>query len=284
MTTAPKVSKLRIHRAVSADGTPIVGRVHGQGPALVLVPGGPADGETAWGALLPHLTDHFTCYALNTRGRALSGDHPDHSRARLVEDVVAFVDSIGESVVLFGHSAGGAHALEAAAHTAAVGTLVLYEPTLTELADADRRARNAQAVTRVRHAMDEGRLIDAAWIFLEELALINDTERAIAAEAGVAQAMAPLVPVVVNEAEQSGLPQLSSLSLLDRVTMPVLLLHGSRTARFYEQVVAYLADRLVDCRVREIPQVGHLGPELEPEPVSAELTRLLGAAVPPQRG
>lgn len=273
----------RIHRAVSADGTPIVGRVHGQGPALVLVPGGPADGETAWNALLPHLTDHFTCCTVNTRGRALSGDARDHSRARLVEDVVAFVESIGDPVMLFGHSAGGTHALEAATRTSAVDTLALYEPTLTELADEAVRARQAQAFTDVRRAVAEDRLTDAAWVFLEELALINDTERAIVSEVDAVREMAPLVPVFLEEIAQSGPPSLSDLSLLEDVTAPVLLMHGSRTHEFYANVVHYLAGQLTDCRVREIADVGHLGPEVEPEPVSAELVRLLDAATGPQQ-
>ena len=35
----------RVHRAVSADGTEIAGRVQGEGPALVLVHGGIGDGD-----------------------------------------------------------------------------------------------------------------------------------------------------------------------------------------------------------------------------------------------
>ncbi|MBA0126378.1 alpha/beta hydrolase [Haloechinothrix sp. YIM 98757] len=268
----------RIHRAISADGTEIAGRVHGHGPPLVLVPGGPADGETAWPALLPHLSEHFTCYAINTRGRGLSGDHPDHSRERLVADVVAFVESIGDEVLLFGHSAGGTHALEAAAHTSAVGALALYEPTLTELADEKVPARFSDAFARVRRAVDEGRPADGAWIFLEELAMANDTERAILSEVDAVREMAPLVPVVLEEQEQSGLPRLTDLALLERVTMPVLLLHGSRTNPFYTGVVTDLAGRIADCRVREIAGVGHLGPEIEPEPVAAELVRLREAS------
>ncbi len=263
----------RIHRAVSADGTEIAGRVHGQGPPLVLVPGGPADGETGWLALLPHLAGHFTCYAINTRGRGLSGDHPDHSRERVVADVVAFVESIGDDVLLFGHSAGGTHALEAAAHTSAVSALVLYEPTLTEFGDEELLARFSNAFARVRRAVDEGRPAEGAWIFIEELAMANDDERTLLSEVDAAHDMAPLVSVVLEEAAQSGPPQLSDLSLLERVTMPVLLLHGSRTHPFYSGVVAQLAGRIPDCRVREIPDVGHLGPEVEPEPVSAELVR-----------
>ena len=59
----------RIHRAVSADGTEIAGRVQGHGPPLILVHGAYGDGEIAWKALLPYLTDRYTCYLPSTRGR-----------------------------------------------------------------------------------------------------------------------------------------------------------------------------------------------------------------------
>ncbi len=271
----------RMHRTTSADGTVIVGGVHGSGPPLVLVPGGPADGERGWLSLLPHLVDHVTCYTINTRGRGPSGDHPDHARERIVEDIVAFVESIGDEVALFGHSAGGTHALEAAAHTASVSTLALYEPTLTDLGDERLRARFRDAFVRVRRAVDAGRPEDAAWIFLDELAMVNDTERALLEQVGAAQAMAPLVPVVLAEEAASGPPQLSDLSLLDRITMPVVLLHGARTDPFYTDVVGQLTMRLADVRTSEIPDVGHLGPEIEPGPVAAELVRQLHAASQP---
>jgi hypothetical protein len=102
----------RIHRAVSADGTEIAGRVHGQGAPLVLVTGGPGDGETSWRSLGPFLSEQFTCYCMSTRGKGLSADHSDHSVGRRVQDITAFVDSIGKPVRLTGHSSGGP-ALEA---------------------------------------------------------------------------------------------------------------------------------------------------------------------------
>jgi pimeloyl-ACP methyl ester carboxylesterase len=266
----------RMHQAVSPDGTRIVGGVHGHGPPLVLVPGGPADGETGWLALLPSLSEHFTCYTINTRGRGPSGDHPDHSRGRIVEDIVAFVEGIGDSVLLFGHSAGGAHALEAAANTAAVRALALYEPTLVELAEPDLRARFDDAFVRTRQAVRDGRPADGARIFLEELALANDDELSVLADVGAAEEMAPLLPVALREAARSGPPQLTELSLLDEITMPVLLLHGSRTHPFYRRVACQVAERLADCRLRELPGLGHLGPEIAPEPVTHELRWLVG--------
>jgi pimeloyl-ACP methyl ester carboxylesterase len=98
------------------------------------------------------------------RGRALSADHPDHTRERLVEDIVAFVESSGDSVFLFGHLAGGTHTLEAAAHTSALGTLALSEPALMELADEAQFAPFSDAGARVRRAVAEGRPADGAWI------------------------------------------------------------------------------------------------------------------------
>lgn len=264
----------RIHRATSSDGTVIAGRVHGQGPPLVLVPGGPADGETGWESLLPCLIDAFTCFTLNLRGRALSEDHPDHSHDRLVEDVVAFIESIGDDVCLFGHSAGGTLSLEAAARLSAVDALALYEPALFELADVALAARLTDGLVRVRRAVDEGRMTDAVRIFLEDVALANEHELALLADAGAEQEMAPLVPVVLDEVDQSGLPRLSDLALLEQVSMPVLLLHGARTHPFYTGALRFLAGRLRESAVREIPDVGHLGPEVDPRAVATALTRL----------
>src|SRR5215211_1407321 len=127
----------RIHRAVSADGTEIAGRVQGQGPPLVLVHGAYGDGEIAWRSLLPYLTDRFTCYLPSTRGRGLSGDNTDHSPPRLVEDVTAFVDSLGERVCLVGWSGGGAWVLGAAANSGFVAAMTAYEPGVVSVMRQD---------------------------------------------------------------------------------------------------------------------------------------------------
>ena len=57
----------QINRAISDDGTEIVGRVKGQGLPLVFLPAGPGDSLTTWKILPPFLIDHFTCYLLDTR-------------------------------------------------------------------------------------------------------------------------------------------------------------------------------------------------------------------------
>jgi pimeloyl-ACP methyl ester carboxylesterase len=263
----------RIHRAVSADGTEIAGRVHGQGAPLVLVTGGPGDGETSWRSLEPFLSEQFTCYCMSTRGKGLSADHSDHSVGRRVQDITAFVDSIGEPVGMIGHSEGGVLALEAAAQVDAVSSLALYEPANFEGLSQEQAARFQDSVARIERAVEEGRLVDAAQIFFENLALANEEELSILSSEGVFERMAPNMPTLHQDVTQSGPPRLSDASLPEQITMPVLLLRGSQTHPLYVNAVRNLSEQLADSQVRVISGAGHLAPQIMPEPVADELIR-----------
>src|SRR5512132_4550671 len=154
----------RVQVAISADGTEIVGRVRGQGPPVVLVHGGWGDGEVAYEALVPHLADRFTCYTPSTRGRGLSGDNSDHSVHRLVQDVIAFIDTIGEPVYLMGWS-GIEPPLGTAAQSSAVSAVALFEGYVPPVAEADDLASLGATIERTGAAAADGRLADAARAF-----------------------------------------------------------------------------------------------------------------------
>jgi pimeloyl-ACP methyl ester carboxylesterase len=160
-----QLSDERIHRAVSADGTEIVGRVHGQGPPLVFLHGRLEDGDSCWGPMLPLLTDRFTCYTPSTRGRGLSGDNPDHAPERLVEDAVAFIDSIGEPVRVFGWSSGAALALAALARSTMGSAAAIYEPSVSEVIHEQDGARLRSAVAGMAEMARDGRPAEAASAF-----------------------------------------------------------------------------------------------------------------------
>jgi pimeloyl-ACP methyl ester carboxylesterase len=115
--------------AVSSDGTKITSWRSGTGPALVLVHGTAID-HTQWDGVVPELAPYFSVYAMDRRGRAASGDGPAFAIEREVEDVVAVVHEIGNSVHIIGSSYGAICALEAARRTQRIASLVLYEPPL----------------------------------------------------------------------------------------------------------------------------------------------------------
>jgi pimeloyl-ACP methyl ester carboxylesterase len=271
----------RIHRAVSADGSEIVGRVRGRGPALVLVHGGIGDGDIAWKTLLPHLVDRFTCYLPSARGRGLSSDNADHSPARLEEDITAFVDSIGEPVYIVGWSGSGAWVLGAAARSASVAAVAVYEPfVLAVMRDGDL-ARTFATMEQVGVAAADGRLVDAvrsfaAWICTDaEMAALEETdfyER-------WAQCVPAMLRFVQEDASYDG-PRSTDPEVLEAITAPVLVLHGRQTAlgTFIPDAARHVANHVPDPHTRELPGVGHFAPLLAPERIAAELVSFFATA------
>lgn len=274
----------RIHRAVSTDGTEIAGRVVGEGPALVLVHGGIGDGETAWDAMLPHLTDRFTCYLPSTRGRGLSADDPDHSPPRLEDDVTAFVDSIGEPVDVVGWSGSGAWVLGAATRSDSVAAVAVYEPALMPVMAVDDLAETASKMRRVGAAAADGRLLDAvrtftSWICTEE-------ETAALAPTSFDDVWAVRVPAMLRFVQQDGTyegPRSTDPEALARITVPVLVLVGQQTRLrpFFTAAAGFLAQHVADSQVWELPGAGHLAPILAPESVADELITFFESARQP---
>ena len=111
----------------SADGTRIAVQHSGHGPALILVVGAFCD-RTSTASLAAGLTDHFTVCEYDRRGRGDSGNQPGYAIEREIEDLTAVIDSTGGPAAVFGHSSGGALALETAARVQGASRLVVYEP------------------------------------------------------------------------------------------------------------------------------------------------------------
>ena len=264
----------RIHRAISVDGTEIAGRVHGQGPPLVLFHGTPHDGDLAWEALVPHLADRFTCYLPNARGKGLSGDSDDHTPPRHEEDATVFVDSIGGSVHVAGWSYGALPALGAAANSDAVTSLAIYEPTIIPLMRQDDLAEALDNLQVVGAAAADGRLADASRAFHRYVC--TDDEMAAALETDYFDRCAGILPAAVQVFQQDSPyegPRATDPEVLRTITVPILLLRGQQTllATFVADSAQHIAEHVADPRVRELPGVGHFAPVLAPEPVAKAL-------------
>jgi pimeloyl-ACP methyl ester carboxylesterase len=270
------------HRAVSEDGTEIIGRVHGQGPPLVLVPGAMGDGETLWEPLLPHLCERFTCFTPSTRNRGLSGRSDDLSPDRLIEDVTAFADSIGEDVGLMGWSQGGMLSLGAAERTDAITAVATFEPAVLPVIDDQTMVDVVTAVERQAELAEEGRMVDAARTFLEAVCIADELTEA--ADSGLLERLAPNIPTHLQEMQHLGGadgPGPTDPSELSKVAVPAALLQGTRSIPWFVDGVRHVADHVADADVREVDGAGHLGPYLEPDGVAAELTPFFAEVLAP---
>jgi pimeloyl-ACP methyl ester carboxylesterase len=213
--------------------------------------------------MLPFLTEHFTCYQLSTRGRGLSTDNPDHSRARHFEDIAAFVRSIG-NVSLFGHSAGAVWALGGASLIPEnVQRLSLYE------APVGLPGPTADQSARIEGAVSEGRLADAIEVVFDVVGL-DDLERGLFAMPEVFQMIEPVVPVATRELAEVYQPLEDDIP--ERVHMPVLLIQGSTSGSHFKEATTRLKNTFGQSTIAEVP-AGHMGTVTAPDAVARELIR-----------
>jgi len=272
------------HYVTTTDGVTIGGSVHGQGPPLVFVHGMLADGDTDWRALLPYLSDRFTCHLPSLRGRGLSGDHPDLSPGRMVDDILAYIDSIEASTGLVGWSSGAYLAVTvAAAQSDAVDAVAPVEPGVLSLMDEQEQAVFGGAAARMGELAAEGRLTEAArafagWPF-------NDEEIALAEDAGYFEAAGRYVPNLLSLLQQWGQyegPTPDDPAVLGAISTPVLVLHGADTTPFLTASARHVADSVPNARVQEIPGAGHASPLTHPEALAEALAEFFASAQKPR--
>ena len=146
-----------MNRVTSKDGTPIAYERTGSGPAVILT------GNFAENAPLAEaLSARFTVYNYHHRGLGQSGDTQPYAVEREIEDLDALIAEAGGSAGLYGESAGGALALEAAAAGSAITRLAVYEVPYG-LTDADGWRHYRSTLARL---LAEGRRGDAFALFM----------------------------------------------------------------------------------------------------------------------
>jgi pimeloyl-ACP methyl ester carboxylesterase len=128
-TTQMTTAQTATGSVVSRDGTAIGYLKVGTGPALVLLHGS-MESARSHTRLALSLADAFTVYLPDRRGRGMSGPYgPGYGIGTEVEDLDAVLAESGAQL-LFGVSAGGLAALEAARTRPAIRKVAVYEPAL----------------------------------------------------------------------------------------------------------------------------------------------------------
>ena len=119
-------TQVRLGSVRSADGTTIGYRSHGEGPAVIVVPG--ALGVAADFDSFARALTGFAVHVVDRRGRGSSGPQGDrYTIDKECADICAVRDQTGADL-LVGHSFGGLVVLETATRATDFRALVVYEP------------------------------------------------------------------------------------------------------------------------------------------------------------
>lgn len=159
-------------KVTSKDGTKIAYEKSGQGQALIITGGSLAD-HHFYAPLAEELAKQFTVYNFDRRGRGQSEDIQPYAVEREVEDLAALIAEAGQSVYVYGHSAGSALALRAAAAGLDIKKLILADPPFTPHGNDDQAATKefAAEIATIQELHDKGDYKGAAAFFLSGFGL-----------------------------------------------------------------------------------------------------------------
>jgi pimeloyl-ACP methyl ester carboxylesterase len=244
----------------SADGTEIAFETYGAGRPLILV-----DGATAHRAVNPAnaelgqlLSDSFTTYVYDRRGRGQSGDTAPYAVQREIEDIAALIDHAGAPAAVFGWSSGSLLALDAAAAGLPITALALFEPPV--VVDDSRPPLPADYVEQLESFIAAGRRDQAAELFMTAAAGLPAE-----AVAGIKQSpyWAP-VEEVAHTISYDGRIMAQTMSgnplPTDRwstVDVPVLVLHGDQTWPALTTAAQAMATHLKPATLKPVPGENH---------------------------
>jgi len=244
----------------SPDGTSIGGLRAGHGPPLVLVHG-TGGSHAHWLPFLSRLTDRFTVFAIDRRGRGRSGDRVPYAIEREFEDIASVVDSIGEPANVFAHSYGAVCALEAALLTPGIRRLVLYEPPIP----TGMRMRPYGLEERLRERMAVGDPEGVLVTFLREMARMPE-EDIVALRAS--PAWEPRLATVRTLPREIRLPE-SYRFYPDRFSgfrVPTLILIGELSPPFLHEAARATALGVPTARIQALPGRRQAATDTPPEP------------------
>ncbi|WP_327365662.1 alpha/beta fold hydrolase [Streptomyces sp. NBC_01217] len=242
----------------SADGVPIACWRSGTGPPLVLVHGSGED-HSRWRPVVARLSDRFTVYAIDRRGRTASGDADSYTLRDEARDIAAVIDRAGPGADLLAHSYGAICALEATTLTKGIGRVILYEPPIP--VDGSRDLSGLD--TRLTELIDAGDEVRALGLFLVEVAGVSRREVDVLVRIPAFCERAPLARTLAREIEASRRYVIEPDRFRD-VTLPALLLAGGDSPPELRQAVDAVGELLADSRVEVLAGQAHRAMDTAP--------------------
>jgi hypothetical protein len=229
-----------VNQVTSKDGTSIVYDRAGGGPPVVLVCGGSVD-RMSNAPLAQLLSERFTTFNYDRRGRGDSGDTLPYAVDREIEDIDAIVREAGGSAFLYGSSSGAVLALDATAKLTSIRKVALWEPPYFTEELKDQRPPLDSAAT-YRRFVEEDRRGDAVEFFMSEVVHMPAEFVAQAKQAPWWASQEALAHTLAYDAEVMGdylIPERFS-----SVETPAIVIDGSASFPFLHSSADALAELL----------------------------------------
>jgi pimeloyl-ACP methyl ester carboxylesterase len=243
----------------SKDGTLIAFERSGHGPALILV-----DGALCYRASGPSrplaalLSERFTVYWYDRRGRGDSGDTMPYAVEREIEDLDALIREAGGSAFVYGISSGAALALEAANHGLAIRKLALYESPC--IVDETHAPIPGDFLARLNELVAAGRRSDAVKMFLRlvDLPAIAMVIMPLLPAWSKLKAVAHTLPydITLVQDNQRGRP--FRAGRWSGATMPTLAMDGGKSPAWIRNGMRALAGVLPNATFRTLEGQTHM--------------------------
>jgi pimeloyl-ACP methyl ester carboxylesterase len=271
---------------VSKDGTTIGYREFGEGTGVILVHGGMKTSHDFM-KLAVALSDSFTVYTVDRRGRGLSGPHGDKfSVDKEVEDMQALIAKTGARSI-FGLSVGALVVLRTARATPALESVALYEPPFSIdgsaptswLVPYEQELARGRPATSLVTAM-KGMQVMPMFVRLPRLILVPLLSLVMRAQGdGHAddvpiRALTPTLRYDVQIVKEMS----DTLHEYKDLQARVLLLGGARSPAYLGVALDGLERTLPRVERVVFPNLGHNGPEDDgrPDLVAQHLRRFFG--------
>ncbi len=254
-------------------------REAGSGPGVVCLHSN-ASSSGQWRSLMDMLAPRFHVLAADSYGAGKSPPWPSDRKVGLREEVALIepvFDRAGENFTLVGHSYGAAIALIAALEQPErIQSLVLYEPTLFSLLDAESPLPNdadgiRNAVADALLALEAGDANAAARHFIDYWMGRGTWNQ-------MPQRNKPAITASIaniggwSTALLSEPTPLQAFSALD---IPVLFMIGKQSPPSSRGVARLLTGALPQVEVVEFEDLGHMGPVTHPDVVNQSILRFL---------
>ena len=238
---------------ISKDGTPIAFNQSGEGTPIILVVGAFNDHSTGAPLAAP-LSEHFTVFNYDRRGRGASGDTVPYVIEREIEDIEALITEAGGQAAVFGYSSGAVLALKAKAAGLAISKLALYEPPFLVDEGLPQLAQGISA--RLTKLLSEGLRGEAVELYQTEMVGIPAEIVAQLRHAPFRPALETIAHTLVYDAALMGDMEVLAQQL-PSITVPTLVISGGNSQVRIRSAAQTLADALPHAQHRSLEGQTH---------------------------